>query len=44
MRGARVLIEPATERDALLVEADGDVRGVTPLELAVVPGALRVVV
>jgi diacylglycerol kinase family enzyme len=44
VRGARVLIEPATERDALLVEADGDVRGVTPLELAVVPGALRVVV
>ncbi|MCA1816261.1 MAG: hypothetical protein LC746_07595 [Acidobacteria bacterium] len=43
-RGARVRIEPVTEGDALLVEADGDVRGATPLELHVVPGALRVVV
>ena len=43
-RGARVTVEPATDRDALLVEADGDVRGQTPLELTVVAGALRVVV
>jgi diacylglycerol kinase family enzyme len=44
MRGARVRIEPVNEGDALPVEADGDVRGHTPLELRVVPGALRVVI
>jgi diacylglycerol kinase (ATP) len=43
-RGARVRIEPVTDADVLPVEADGDVRGVTPLELEVMPGALRVVV
>jgi diacylglycerol kinase family enzyme len=33
-----------TKADALTVEADGDVRGLTPLELSVVPCALRVVI
>jgi diacylglycerol kinase (ATP) len=44
VRAARVRIEPLTDTDVLPVEADGDARGVTPLELRVVPGALRVVV
>jgi diacylglycerol kinase family enzyme len=38
-----VRVEPATPADALPVEADGDVRGTLPLELRVLPGALRVV-
>ena len=44
LRGARVTIEPATPADALPVEADGDVRGTTPLTLRVWPRALRVVI
>jgi diacylglycerol kinase family enzyme len=44
VRGARVRIEPVTGSDALPVEADGDVRGLTPLELRVLPRALRVVI
>ena len=44
LRGASVRIEPATPADALPVEADGDVRGTTPLALRVLPRALRVVV
>jgi diacylglycerol kinase (ATP) len=43
-RGARVSIEHVSDADALSVEADGDVRGLTPLELSVIPRALRVVV
>jgi diacylglycerol kinase (ATP) len=43
-RGARVTVEPVGEDDALPVEADGDVRGRTPLELVVMPRALRVVI
>jgi len=43
-RGSRVRIEHLTEADALAVEADGDARGHTPLELRVIAGALRVVV
>ncbi len=43
LRGACVTIEPVTANDQLLVEADGDVRGYTPLTLRVLPGALRVV-
>lgn len=43
-RGTRVRIEPVAEGDALPVEADGDVRGRTPLELVVMPHALRVVI
>jgi YegS/Rv2252/BmrU family lipid kinase len=42
-RGARVRIEHLTEGDALAVEADGDVRGLTPLEFRVFAGALKVV-
>jgi diacylglycerol kinase (ATP) len=44
LRGSRVTIEPLTPEDALPVEADGDVRGQTPLRLRVMPRALRVVV
>lgn len=43
LRGERVRIEHLTDADALAVEADGDVRGHTPLEFRVLPGALRVV-
>jgi len=42
-RGERVRIEHLTPEDALAVEADGDVRGHTPLEFRVLAGALRVV-
>lgn len=42
-RGECVRIEHLTDADALAVEADGDVRGHTPLELRVLAGALRVV-
>ena len=42
-RGVRVLIESLTSADTLPVEADGDVRGPTPVEFRVMPGALRVV-
>jgi YegS/Rv2252/BmrU family lipid kinase len=42
-RGSRVRIEAMGETDALMLEADGDVRGGTPVELRVVPAALRVV-
>jgi diacylglycerol kinase (ATP) len=44
LRGATVAIEPVTPTDALPVEADGDVRGTTPLRLRVMPRALRVVI
>ena len=44
LRGAAVTIDPATPADALPVEADGDVRGTTPLALRVLPRALRIVV
>jgi len=42
-RGSRVRIEALGETDALKLEADGDVRGGTPVELRVIPSALRVV-
>jgi diacylglycerol kinase (ATP) len=42
-RGARVRVEHLTPKDALAVEADGDVRGHTPLEFRVLAGALKVV-
>jgi diacylglycerol kinase (ATP) len=41
--GARVRIEHLTPEDALPIEADGDVRGHTPVEFRVHAGALRVV-
>jgi diacylglycerol kinase (ATP) len=43
-RASRVTIEHVTEADALTVEADGDVRGMTPLKLNIIPRALRVVI
>jgi YegS/Rv2252/BmrU family lipid kinase len=41
--GTRVRVETLDVRDALGVEADGDVRGRTPAEFRVMPSALRVV-
>ncbi|MGH9940961.1 MAG: diacylglycerol/lipid kinase family protein [Pyrinomonadaceae bacterium] len=43
-RGRRVRIETEPSSDPLPIEADGDVRGHTPVEFQVMPGALRVVV
>lgn len=40
-QGARVRIETLLLQDAMLLEADGNVRGVTPVEFRVLPGALR---
>lgn len=42
-RGARVRIETTDARDHLGIEADGEPRGHTPVELRVMPRALRVV-
>ncbi len=42
-RGARVRLEHLSPDDALALEADGDVRGHTPVEFRVLPGVLRVV-
>jgi diacylglycerol kinase (ATP) len=42
-RGTRVRVETHDPADSLPVEADGDVRGHTPAEFRVMPGALRVV-
>ncbi len=41
--GERVRLDNVTRHDALLIEADGDVRGRTPVEFRVLPGVLRVV-
>jgi diacylglycerol kinase (ATP) len=41
--GTRVRVETVDTREALGVEADGDVRGRTPAEFRVIPSALRVV-
>jgi diacylglycerol kinase (ATP) len=38
-----VRVETDTTRDALLVEADGNVRGHTPAQFQIMPGALRIV-
>jgi diacylglycerol kinase (ATP) len=43
VRAAHVRIEHHEHEDALLVEADGNVRGRTPAEFRIMPGALRVV-
>ena len=40
-QGARVRIETLLLQDAMLLEADGNVRGVTPVEFQVMPRALR---
>ncbi len=42
-RGARVRIAHLAPGDALAIEADGDVRGHTPVEFRIMPQALRVV-
>jgi diacylglycerol kinase (ATP) len=42
VRGTRVLVEALGDAGGLALEADGDVRGRTPVELRVVPSALRV--
>ncbi len=43
-QGARVRIETFASDDALLIEADGNVRGRTPVEFRIMPKALRFVV
>lgn len=43
VHATRVRVETDTARDALLVEADGNVRGHTPAQFQIMPGALRVV-
>jgi len=43
-QGTRVRIETFTPDDAMPIEADGNVRGVTPVEFRVMPQALRFVV
>jgi diacylglycerol kinase (ATP) len=44
MQGEGVSIETFSPEDAMPIEADGNVRGVTPVEFLVVPRALRFVV
>jgi YegS/Rv2252/BmrU family lipid kinase len=43
VRGETVRIETFSPQDALPIEADGNVRGVTPVQFQVLPGALRIV-
>ncbi|MGH9928362.1 MAG: diacylglycerol/lipid kinase family protein [Pyrinomonadaceae bacterium] len=43
-QGEGVSIETFSAEDAMLIEADGNVRGVTPVEFRVMPKALRFVV
>ena len=43
-QGQRVKIETFSPEDAMLIEADGNVRGVTPVEFRVMPLALKFVV
>ncbi len=43
LRGSRVCIETINPADKLPLEADGNVRGFTPTEFRVMPGAMRVV-
>lgn len=42
-QGSRVVIETFSEADGMLIEADGNLRGKTPVEFRVLPGALKVV-
>jgi diacylglycerol kinase (ATP) len=44
MQGMRVCVETFEPEDAMPIEADGNVRGFTPVEFRVMPGALRFVV
>ena len=43
VQGSHMRIETFTSQDALLIEADGNVRGRTPVEFRIMPGALRFV-
>ena len=43
IKAGHVRVETETPEDALLVEADGNVRGHTPAEFHIMPGALRVI-
>jgi YegS/Rv2252/BmrU family lipid kinase len=43
-QGTRVRVETFSPADAMKIEADGNVRGVTPVDFRVMPGALRFVV
>lgn len=43
IQGSRVRVETFTPGDAMLIEADGNVRGKTPVEFRIMPGSLRVV-
>lgn len=42
-KSKRVRLEPVTDKDALPVEADGNLRGHTPAEFQIIPSALRIV-
>jgi diacylglycerol kinase family enzyme len=42
-QGERVRIETFSPQDAMLIEADGNVRGRTPVEFRIMPAALRIV-
>lgn len=42
-QGKRVRVETFEPEDAMPIEADGNVRGVTPVEFQIMPGALRFV-
>lgn len=44
IQGTKVRVETFSPADAMKIEADGNVRGVTPVEFRVMPGALRFVV
>ena len=44
MQGTRARVETFRPEDAMPIEADGNVRGVTPVEFRIMPGALRFVV
>lgn len=43
-QGRKVRIETLLLKDAMLIEADGNVRGVTPVQFQVLPGTLRFLV
>ena len=43
-QGTRARVETFTAEDAMPIEADGNVRGFTPVEFQIMPGALRFVV
>jgi diacylglycerol kinase (ATP) len=42
-QGQKVLIETFSPKDGMLIEADGNVRGRTPVEFRIMPAALRIV-